>query len=79
MAGQGISAVINVIKSVFTSLGSAGGGLKNILSAVWAGIRSVISSVGGAISGVINGIKSVFSGLGSAGNSLKSIMSDAIS
>jgi Phage-related protein len=77
MAGQGISAVINVIKTAFTSAGSAGGVLKNILSAAWNAIKAVISVVGNAIGSVINTIKSIFSSLGSAGGSLRSAMSTA--
>ena len=77
LAGSGISAVINVIKSAFSGVGSAGGVLKAILSGAWNGIRSVISAVGGAVGGVINGIKSVFNGLKSTGTSLSSGISGA--
>lgn len=77
LAGSGISAVINVIKSAFSGVGSAGGVLKAILSGAWNGIRSVISAVGGAVGGVINGIKSVFNGLKSTGSSLSSGISGA--
>ena len=77
LAGSGISAVINVIKSAFSGVGSAGGVLKAILSGAWNGIRTVISAAGGAISGIINTIKNVFNGLKSTGSSLSSGISGA--
>ena len=77
LAGSGISAVINVIKSAFSGVGGAGGVLRTILSGAWNGIRSVISAAGGAISGIINTIKNVFNGLKSTGSSLSSGISGA--
>lgn len=74
-AGNVISSVISVIKSVFSALGSAGSVLSGGLSGVWNAIKSVISLAGNAITGVINAIKSIFSGLGTAGSSLQGAMS----
>ena len=72
-----IGSVINTAKSVFSSFGSAGNALKNIISNAWNAMRSVVSAVGSAISSTVNSIRSFFSGLGGAGNSMKSVVSGA--
>ena len=68
---------VGTVIGFFTNLGSAGNGLKSVLTSAWTNIRSVITTVGKGIKGVINGVKSVFSGLGNAGGVLKSILSGA--
>lgn len=61
----------------FTSLGSAGKGLKGIISDAWNNIKNAIGAARDFIGGAIEGIKGFFSALGKAGDNLKSALSGA--
>lgn len=77
IAGQGIKAVVNGIKSTWDVLKNAGTILKSGLSGAWNGIKSAISTAGSVIKNIINGIKGFFTGLKTSGTSLKDGISNA--
>ncbi|WP_241856717.1 phage tail protein [Vagococcus xieshaowenii] len=68
---------VGVVIGFFANFGSAGNGLKAIITSAWANIKTAISLAGSVIGSVINVIKQIFSSLGSAGGTLKSILSVA--
>lgn len=68
---------IGTVIGWFTSMGSAGKGLKEIISNAWSNIKNAIGAAKTFIGGAIDGVKGFFSGLGNAGNNLKSGLSGA--
>lgn len=72
-----VAGWVGTVIGAFTSLGGAGGGLRNILSSAWTNIKSVVSIAGSGIQAVISVIKTVFSSLGSAGSSLRALLGAA--
>ena len=68
---------IGTVIGWFTSMGSAGKGLKEIISTAWSNIKNAIGAAKTFIGGAIDGVKGFFSGLGNAGNNLKSGLSGA--
>lgn len=68
---------IGTVIGWFTSMGSAGKGLKGIISDAWKNIKNAIGTAKDFIGGAIDGVKGFFSALGNAGDRLKSALSGA--
>ena len=68
---------IGTVIGWFTSMGSAGKGLKGIISDAWKNIKNAIGAARDFIGGAIDGVKGFFSALGNAGDRLKSALSGA--
>lgn len=68
---------IGTVIGWFTSMGSAGKGLKEIISNAWSNIKNAIGAAKTFIGGAIDGVKGFFSALGNVGDRLKSALSGA--